>query len=257
MNSIFITGGARGIGMETARIFLDAGWLVGIYDADQVAIDEMQKVLPSERLYRYQGDVLDAARLDEALKGFTSRSDHQLHVLHNNVGILEVGEFAEQSLEQHLKIVDINLKGYLTTTYTALPYLKAAQGAKIINMSSASAIYGNPEITTYAATKAAIKSLTEGWQLAFRKYDISVSDLLPIYVRTRMVDDYYQKYRNLKLKDVKLTAPKVARVVWKAAHGKRAHYYVGADTKVFARLVKWIPEVWLPAITRKVLKYYD
>ena len=240
MKSIFITGGARGIGLETARLFLEKGWRVGIFDKDEEAIRQATDELNHSELAAFTGDVLVERDIQMALESFTTGSEGKLDVLHNNVGMVEVGEFDQQPLEVHLRIVDINLKGFLVTTMTALPYLKKAGKAQIINMSSASALYGNPEITTYAATKAAIKSLTEAWNIAFRKYGIRSADLLPIYVRTRMVDDYHQKYRNLKLKDVKLTAPMVAKVVWKAVHGGRVHYCVGLDTKIYARLLKWL-----------------
>jgi short-subunit dehydrogenase len=257
MKSVFITGGARGIGFETARLFLSQGWYVGIFDQDQVALDVAYRTLDSDHLMSYQGDVLDAEAIRYALDHFTQKTEGRLDVLHNNVGILDVGEFEELSVAKHLQIVDVNLKGFIITTYTTLPFLKKAHGACIVNMSSASAIYGNPEITTYAATKAAIKNLTEGWNIAFKKHQIKVVDLLPIYVRTRMVDDYHLKYRNLKLKNVKLTPESVAQVVWRAVHGNRIHHYLGWETKIYARLVNWLPDRWLPGILRKVLGYQD
>lgn len=257
MNGIFITGGARGIGLETARLFLAKGWRVGIFDRDEQAISAASLELNHPNLSTFIGDVLSTDDLSQALAAFTSSNEGKLELLHNNVGIVEVGEFDQMSVETHLKIVDINLKGFLITTSMALPYLKKAGKSLIINMSSASALYGNPEITTYAATKAAIKSLTEGWNIAFRKYGIRCADLIPIYVRTRMVDDYYQKYRKLDLKDVRLTAAMVSKVVWQATQGRRVHYYVGLDTKVYARLIKWLPESWLPVILRRVLGYQD
>jgi NAD(P)-dependent dehydrogenase (short-subunit alcohol dehydrogenase family) len=257
MKSIFITGGARGIGLETARLFLAKGWHVGIFDQDQVAIDVAFRTLDSEHLMSFRGDVLDAEGVRQALDHFTQKTEGRLDVLHNNVGILDVGEFEELSVAKHLQIVDVNLKGIINTTYTALPFLKKAHGACIVNMSSASAIYGNPEITTYAATKAAIKNLTEGWSIAFRKHQIKVVDLLPIYVRTRMVDDYHQKYRNLTLNSVKLTPEMVAQAVWKAVHNQKIHHYLGMETKVYARLVNWMPDRWIPGIVRRVLGYRD
>jgi short-subunit dehydrogenase len=257
MKTIFITGGARGIGLETARLFLEQGWEVAVFDLDKQALDNASKVLSSNHYHAYCGDILDTSSLEKALVDFTESSKGILDVLHNNAGIVEVGEFDSQPIETHLSIVDINLKGIINSTYVALPFLKKSESACIVNMSSASALYGNPEITVYAATKSAIKSLTEAWNIAFRKYNIRCTDLIPIYVRTRMVDDHYQKYRKLQLKDVKLTAPMVARSVWKAVNGKQIHYYLGLDTKVYARLLKWLPESWLPVILKKVLGYKD
>jgi short-subunit dehydrogenase len=257
MKTAFITGGARGIGLETAKLYLSKGWQVTIMDVDQAAVDAALKSISHSALIGVVGSVLSQEDVSSALEKATSISEGKLDLLINNVGIVEVGEFDQQSLEDHLNIVDVNLKGYLIPTYLSLDFLKRNKHSKIVNMSSASAIYGNPEITTYAATKSAIMSLTEAWNIAFRKYGISVSDVLPIYVRTRMVDDYHQKYRNLKLKDVKLTAEDVARVIHKASVSRRIHHYVGFETKVYARLVHFLPDTWLPGILRMVLGYKD
>jgi short-subunit dehydrogenase len=257
LKTIFITGGARGIGLATARLFLDKDWIVGLYDIDDAALQEAKETLNNANVHIFQGSILDETELKKSLTTFTKQSDGALHLLHNNAGILEVGEFDEQELKTHLDIVDVNLKGLIVATHAALPFLKKASNSKIVNMSSASAIYGNPEISVYAATKSAIMSLTEGWNIAFRKFGISVSDILPIYVRTRMVDDYHDKYRKLDLKSVKLTPKNVAQSVWKAVNSRRVHYYVGFETKIYARLVHYMPDAWLPPILRTVLGYKD
>ncbi|MFT4736241.1 MAG: short-subunit dehydrogenase [Cyclobacteriaceae bacterium] len=254
MSKIFITGGARGIGLATAKIFIEQGWEVGIFDWDREAIDKAAESLPNTFVRLYTGDVLSKTDLHDALSSFASEG---LDCLLNNVGIIEVGEFDEIDIERQLQIVDINLKGYMLTTSVALPFLKMTSQSVIVNMASAAALYGNPEITAYAASKAAVKSLTEAWNIAFRKYSIRCCDILPIYVRTRMVDDYVQDYRKLRLQDVKLTPDQVSEVIWKAMHGRKIHYYVGFETKIYARLINWVPDGWLPLILRKVLGYND
>ena len=257
MKSIFITGGARGIGLATAELFLRKGWRVGVYDLDAEALMQAKMELSHPDLHTFQGDILSEAQLKTALSKFTEPQAGNLDVLHNNAGILEVGEFDQQELKTHLDIVEVNLKGLIVSTYAALPHLKKSARSKIINMSSASAIYGNPEISVYAATKSAIVSLSEAWSIAFRKYRISVSDILPIYVRTRMVDDYHEKYRKLHLKSVKLTPENVADTVWKVVHSRRVHHYVGLETKIYARLSHFLPDAVLPFILREVLGYKD
>ena len=252
MRSIFITGGGKGIGLETARLFHRRGWRVGIFDFDDSTFSDIKKEF--ENIELFKGNVLEADQLKDALLTFSDKNNG-IDVLHNNAGIILVGEFDELGLEQNLNIVDINLKGLINSTVCALPYLKKAGHSVIVNMSSASALYGNPELTTYAATKAAVKSLTEGWHVAFQKYGIRVCDLLPIYVKTQMLDGEYEKFNKLSLRDVKLTPELIAGKVWKAVHGRQIHYLVGADTKIFHFLLKIVPESLVPSILRKVLGY--
>jgi len=165
VKSIFITGGARGIGLATAQLFLRKGWRVGVYDLDAEALMQAKMELSHPDLHTFQGDILSEAQLKTALSKFTEPQAGNLDVLHNNAGILEVGEFDQQELKTHLDIVEVNLKGLIVSTYAALPHLKKSARSKIINMSSASAIYGNPEISVYAATKSAIVSLSEAWSI--------------------------------------------------------------------------------------------
>jgi short-subunit dehydrogenase len=254
MKSVFITGGGRGIGLATSKHFLDHGWRVGIIELDEQALKESLTAC-NHQIHGYKGDITIYDHVQKAIHSFAEGNEGVIDVLINNAGMVEVGEFEEMEIERHAKIIDVNLKGTINTTMVALPFLKQSENGTIISLSSASAMYGHPELTTYAATKSAIMSLTESWNLAFKKYGIRAADVLPIFVKTRMVFDYYQDYQNLQLKDVKLTPEDVARTIWKAVHGKGIHYYVGLDTKIYAQLIKWMPERWIPSIFRKVIGY--
>ena len=99
-------------------------------------------------------------------------------------------------------------------------------------------MFGNPELTAYAATKSAVKSLTEGWNLLFKKHDIHATAIIPAYVKTAMVTDE-QQAMDLPDKDVKLSTDEIAKAVWNAAHSKKIHHYIGADAKLL-RFLKWL-----------------
>ena len=103
MKSIFITGGARGIGLATAQLFLRKGWRVGVYDLDAEALMQAKMELSHPDLHTFQGDILSEAQLKTALSKFTEPQAGNLDVLHNNAGILEVGEFDQQELKTHLE----------------------------------------------------------------------------------------------------------------------------------------------------------
>ncbi len=84
-------------------------------------------------------------------------------------------------------MVDINVVGMMNGMYTAFPYLKETPGAQVVNLASASAIYGQPELATYSATKFAVRGLTEALELEWRGHDIRVLDVWPLFVRTGMI----------------------------------------------------------------------
>ena len=252
--SIFITGAAQGIGKATAQLFASKGWSVGLYDMNPTTL-EQTKMKIGAMATAYVGSVTDNDTLKSALEDFAKKHNNQLDVLVNNAGILKVGELDELPLEAHEAIIDVNLKGVFKTTYFALPFLKDAKNSHIINLSSASAIFGQPEITAYAATKAAVKSMTEGLNMSLEKHGIIVSDLLPIFVKTPMVENNYGSMGVQDPSDVKLTPAMVANVVWKAAHSKKIHWTVGTDTKALYLLSGLFPTSWLKFITKKVIKY--
>ena len=128
-------------------------------------------------------------------------------------------------------------------------YLKKTQGAKVINLSSASAIYGQASLAVYSATKFYVRGLTEALNLEWEAHQISVHDLMPLFVQTRMVDG--MKAKSIDKLGVKLTAIDVAEVALKVAeHSNPAqvHFPVGTSTKFSltfsklspSRLNRWI-----------------
>lgn len=181
--SALITGAASGIGKEVARRLLTRGWRVGLADlnADLLALtaaelDGDHVVLPL--------NVTDAAAVQAALAAFCP--DGRLDVLLNNAGILSVGKFAEIPLARHDLIVDINVKGVLHCAHAAHPYLKAAQG-QLVNLSSASAIFGTPDFASYSASKFAVRGLTEALAVEWAPDGIRVCDVMPPFVNTPML----------------------------------------------------------------------
>lgn len=239
--AIFISGAARGIGLATAKFFADKNWYVGLMDINADELSQAIEIIGKDNALSVVGDVSDSESFRLAIKVFTDKTKGKLDVLVNNAGITYLGEFENAVPETYKKVVGINFLGPINGVLAALPYLKNTPGSKIINLASASAIFGNPEITVYAGTKAGVKNLTEGWSLAFEKYDIGVSSIMPIYVNTNMVRDYYDKAQTFSQKDVKLEPEQIAKTIYKAVHSNKLHWVVGADAKAYAFLSRILP----------------
>lgn len=248
--SIFITGAGRGIGKATAQFFAQKGWYVGLLDMNEEELKVLQQELGEENSSIYLADIREVEQVQDAISSFGKITEGQMDVLFNNAGILFSGGFEKVLLEKHKAIIDVNITGQINVTHIALPLLKSTPNSTIINMCSASSMFGNPELTAYAASKSAVKSLTEGWYLLFKKHGIHVADILPAYVKTPMVTDE-QANMALPDRDVKLSADQIAKAVWKAAHSKKLHHYVGTDARLL-KVVKWLlPQSWLLAILKK------
>jgi NAD(P)-dependent dehydrogenase (short-subunit alcohol dehydrogenase family) len=163
--TIFITGAASGIGRSTAVFFARKGWFVGAYDVDEQRLASLCEEIGEDNSCYRKTDVSDLGGVREAVEHFSGFTGGEMDVLFNCAGILRMGPHAKLPIEEQYLIVDVNLKGILNCINASFELLKRTEGARIINMSSASSLYGTAELAVYSATKAAVSSLTESLNL--------------------------------------------------------------------------------------------
>lgn len=247
--AIFISGAGAGIGRATAELFARRGWFVGLYDIDTKAVAELRTSLGEHNALDGTLDVTSPDSWDAALTSFWQASGERLDVLFNNAGIIQAGAFAESPLAAQHKVLDVNVCGVLNGSHAAYPYLKQTAGSRVINMASASAIYGQPDIAAYSASKFAVRGLTEALSLEWRKDRIGVCAIWPLWVKTALADAAGATRTTTTL-GVRLRPQQVAEVVWRAAnqHGARArvHWHVGVQANLLAAASHLAP----PAATR-------
>jgi len=235
--AIFITGAASGIGKATAKLFAQRGWFVGIFDVDDAGLDALERELGKNQCVRGKLDVTSEADWRAAVTRFADKTNGQMHALFNCAGILRMGRFEQLPPSESLKQIQINVMGVIYGIYASLPLLEKTDGACILNMSSASAIYGTPELAVYSASKFAVRALTEALDLEFRNKKIRVADIMPSYVATPMVANQTHRAKTLKTMGVKLKAEDIAAVAWHAVTGKKiVHHLPKIDLKLFVRL---------------------
>lgn len=230
--SIFITGAASGIGAATARFFSRRGWFVGLSDINARALENLHRELGTPRTCYLDTDVTCPQSLREAMATFGEQTGGRMDVLFNCAGILHMGPHRTIPIEAQTKIVSVNLNGVLHSIQAGLPLLRQTPGARIINMSSASAVYGGPELAVYSATKFAVRGLTEALDIEFEPLGIGVCDIMVPYVATPMIVDAAVQATSVRRLGVRVEPEKVAGAVWKAARGRKLHWKVGATIRV-------------------------
>ena len=252
MKSVLISGGAQGIGAAIARLFYQKNYNVGIYDLNVEKACQLAQSL-GIRAHAGQLDVSDYSSWQAALEDFHQWAG-ELHLLINNAGILYSGAFEEISIEQHQRLLDINVKGVLNGCHAALPYLQQASQARVINLSSASAIYGQPDLVSYAASKFAVRGISEGLDIEWAKYGIRVLDVMPLFVATDMVVN--MDAASIRNMGVSLSSQDVAKTVYRAATRASVlcdtHWLVGLKSQCFyqvsglspQRINRWI-NTWI------------
>lgn len=236
--AIFITGAAKGIGRATAIQFAKNGWFVGAYDIDEDGVKEVARMIGNGHTHAGKLDVTDYAAFEKMVADFGKASGGRMDALFNNAGILKMGFFEEIPIKETKRQVDINIMGVVNGIYASLPLLEKTPGATIVSMSSASAIYGTPELAVYSATKFAVRAITEALDIEFRRKKIRVVDIMPSYVATDMVAEQKHRAKTLSTMGVKLTAENIADLVWKAVNDtkKKLHFTAKRDLDLFIRL---------------------
>ncbi len=250
--SVLISGAGRGIGRATADLFLSRGWRVGMYDVDaQVVADA---AAGRDGAVHGALDVRDAGQWRSALHSFCG--DGGLDVLINNAGVLSSGPFAQTDLDSHRRMIDVNVTGVVQGAAQGHPFLKRSSGL-LLNLCSASSLYGQPTLATYGATKAAVKSLTEALDIEWRRDGIRVRSLLPLFVATEMVTRDGVRAAGVSSLGVRLTAQDVAAAAWKVAHERRRplaspHRPVGRQTRVLAAAAAVTPDWVNRLVVRRI-----
>jgi NAD(P)-dependent dehydrogenase (short-subunit alcohol dehydrogenase family) len=222
--SIFITGAASGIGRATALLFAERGWFAGLFDMNEKELRAVAETIGESGCLYEALDVTDPINYERAVKYFGDYTGQTMDVLFNCAGLASCGPFDAVSLDDLLRMVSVNVNGTIIGIHLSIELLRNTPGARIINMSSAGAFYGTPDLAVYSATKFAIRGLTEALNIEYQRHGISVSDVMPLFVDTPMFANQAYPPGTLRLFGFEHTAAQVAEVVWKAAHGSRVHW---------------------------------
>lgn len=175
-----VTGGNSGIGLATARRFVEEGAHVFITGRRQSELDKAVLEI-GRNATGVKGDVANLADLDK-LYATVREQKGVLDILFANAG---VGEFAPLGLitEDHFdKQFNVNVRGLLFSVQKALPLMRA--GGSIILNASINSMRGIPAFSVYGATKAAIRSFARGWCVDLKEQRIRVNAISPGIVPT-------------------------------------------------------------------------
>jgi 3alpha(or 20beta)-hydroxysteroid dehydrogenase len=182
-----VTGAARGQGAAAARLFVAEGARVVIGDVLDEPGKELAAELGADAIYRH----LDVSAEDDwtSVVGETVESLGGVDVLVNNAGILRFAALPDMSLEDYLRIVNVNQVGtFLGMRAVAKPMMAAGRGS-IVNISSVEGLAGMPYLTAYTATKFAIRGMTKVAALELGPSGIRVNSVHPGMIETDMVKD--------------------------------------------------------------------
>lgn len=247
--TIFITGGASGIGRAVAQRFAQGGWFVGIADINEHGMAETATLLPPGQSSLHKLDVRDRAAWDQALADCAKAAGGAIDVVFNNAGIPIGGAIIDLAPEEIERTLDINLKGVIFGAQAAHPWLKASgPGSCLLNTASAAGIYGSPGASVYSATKFGVRAITESLDGEWADDGIKVRSLMPSFIETPLLDHAPNRASNEDIRTrvrgagLEITpVSEVAEAAWAAVHGDKVHTLVGKTARRLAFASRWMP----------------
>lgn len=229
-NVWFITGAARGMGVDLAKAALDAGHSVvaTARDAAKVA----QALGEHENLLALSLDVTDASA---ALSAAEAAVEHfgSIDVLVNNAGNFYAGYFEEISDEQFRRQMETNFFGPLNVSRAILPFMRAQRSGHVITITSAAGIIGQEFCAAYAASKFALEGWMESLRYDLDPFGIHTTIVEPGFFRTELlVEGASSIWPELSIEDY---APRTEQTItaWKSMNGQQG----GDPAKLGAALV--------------------
>ena len=203
-----ISGAARGIGAETARLMVKAGAKVAIGDILDERGRETARTLGDAALYHHL-DVTSEASWRETIAAMVAKWGG-LDILVNNAGMFLGKGIEEASLDEWHRLAGINLTGVFLGTKLALPALRergidSAHGSAIVNLASVAGLVGSQLDPLYSMTKGGVTLFTKSAALEFARkgYKIRVNSIHPGVIQTDMGEQTFTaRARNQGSNDV-------------------------------------------------------
>ncbi|MFI5925606.1 SDR family NAD(P)-dependent oxidoreductase [Micromonospora sp. NPDC051543] len=249
-----VTGAASGIGAALAHGLADRGADLVLLDRDAERLDAVVAAIglthPDRRVHTYRVDLADAAATARVAAEIGQRHP-RIRLLVNNAGVGLGGRFDQVTFDEFSWVIEINFRAVAQVTHALLPALKAEPGAHLVNISSLFGLIAPAGQVAYAASKFAVRGLTEALRHELVDDGIGVTSVHPGGIRTRITENARvgsgvpaQEYAAGRAQFEKLLtiAPeRAAEVILRGVERRRGRVLIGWSAKVPDLLARIMP----------------
>ena len=184
--TVIVTGGAGGIGLAIATRFASEGANIVLTGHNMAHLQQAADHLKSSNIWLSLCDVSKEPDVEATVKGAIERFG-SLDIVVNNAGLMIFKKLEEHTQEDWNSVLNVDLMGAFY--FTKHSFLNMKKGGVIINISSIHALETTPMVTTYAAAKAAVLSLTRSSAIEGKEKGLRVNAILPGAIDTPMLWD--------------------------------------------------------------------
>ena len=189
MKHAVITGGATGLGADVARTLSEAGYRIGIFDLGAERVAEAASKL--ENAVGIEADVTSPDQVAAAFDVFGEVPD----LLVNNAGIVRFGAMEEQSVQDYIDVVNVNLLGSCFCARAIAPAMMDRGSGHIINFTSINGVHPAPGVGLYGPTKAAMANMTQAMAIEWGPKGIRINAIAPGMIDAGMSKPIFENPR--------------------------------------------------------------
>jgi short-subunit dehydrogenase len=249
-----VTGAASGIGAALAHGLADRGADLVLLDRDAERLDAVVAAIgvahPDRRVHTYRVDLADAAATARVAAEIGQRHP-RVRLLVNNAGVGLGGRFDQVTFDEFSWVIEINFRAVAQLTHALLPALKAESGAHLVNISSLFGLIAPAGQAAYAASKFAVRGLTEALRHELVDDGIGVTSVHPGGIRTRITEnarvgsgvstEEYAAGRAQFEKLLTIAPERAAEVILRGVERRRGRVLIGWSAKAPDLLARILP----------------
>ena len=248
---VVITGAASGIGRALAWEFGAAGARLALADVDAAGLHETAALVGPERCLTAAVDVADRAAVERFAADVGARFG-AVHVVVNNAGVTVSETIERLGYDDFAWLMGINFWGVVHGTKAFLPWLRQAEEAAVVNVSSVFGLIAFPTQGAYNASKFAVRGFTEALRQELAGTRIAVHSVHPGGIRTNILRNarfYADAHGGADHADAsdefariaRTTPEAAARTIVAAVRRGRPRVLIGPDAWLIDRLQRWLP----------------